>query len=459
MESNICCQSPDSQIPISPKTRDKAEFAKAYIELRYANKKSEEMQNIESWNQLAEHMDSQNLSNYEKKQLKDRIFHQEGRNLRESRKRASVFEYEPEALIGRGGFGEVYLVRHRKTQELFALKKVSKDLILNKNQIDHIRSERSALAVSTSDWVVELKSSFQDDHFLYFLMEYVPGGDFMSLLIKRKVLTEPEARFYLAELVLAVDSVHKLNYIHRDLKPDNILIGRNGHVKLADFGLCKRSQIYPATQVLSDPSSPKHRDSRLNYTTVGSPDYIAPEIYMKQGYDEGVDWWSLGVIFYEMIFGYPPFYASDLEGTSAKIVDWENHLYLPQDQVSAEAADLLAQLICSKETRLQDASLIKSHPFFADINWQELCSCPAPWVPELDSETDTKYFDSFEEISSFYPPIPIHVKPKKTDSNFVGFEYKRQNSDESRLSSAIGLLVKTSRRASLTHCQTDSDTP
>lgn len=459
MESIFRSHSPDMQIPISPKTRDKAEFAKAYIELRYATKKSKEQQNLESWNQLTEHMNSQNLSNYEKKQLKDQIFHEEGQNLRESRKRTSIFEYEPEALIGRGGFGEVYLVRKRSSQELFALKKVSKALILNKNQIDHIRSERSALAVSTSDWVVELKSSFQDEHFLYFVMDYVPGGDFMSLLIKRKVLPEPEAKFYLAELVAAVDCVHKLNYIHRDLKPDNILIDKTGHIKLADFGLCKRSQIYPSAQVLSDPSSPKHRDRKLNYTTVGSPDYIAPEIYLKQGYDEAVDWWSLGVIFYEMVFGYPPFYSNDLEGTSAKIVDWENYFYVPQDQVSPEAADLLAQLICAKENRLQDVNSIKAHPFFEGIDWQELRSCPAPWVPELDSETDIKYFDSLEETSSFYPPIPVHLKAKKIDSNFVGFDYKRQNSDESRLSSAIGLLVKTSRRDSPTCCQTDSDTP
>lgn len=144
------------------------------------------------------------------------------------------------AIIGKGAFGEVRVCRHKQTNEIVAIKKMRKDEMYKKNQILHVRAERDVLSEAKIPWIVELRYSFQDEVYLYLVMEYCPGGDLMSLLINKDILTEDEARFYVAELILSVESVHKLKCIHRDLKPDNILIDKEGHLKLSDFGLSKK---------------------------------------------------------------------------------------------------------------------------------------------------------------------------------------------------------------------------
>jgi serine/threonine kinase 38 len=149
-------------------------------------------------------------------------------------------------IIGRGAFGEVRVCRHKKTNEVVAIKKMKKSDMVNKNQEKHVRAERDILAIASNNpWIVDLKCSFQDERFLYLVMEFLQGGDLMTLLMEKDILTEEESRFYIAETILAVQSVHALNYIHRDLKPDNLLIGNDGHVKLSDFGLCKHVEIKP----------------------------------------------------------------------------------------------------------------------------------------------------------------------------------------------------------------------
>ena len=152
-------------------------------------------------------------------------------------------DYQPLAIIGRGAFGEVRVCRHKKTKEVVAIKKLKKFEMINKNQVKHVRAERDILTVADNEWVVELKASFQDENHLYLVMEFLQGGDLMTLLIEKEILSEEMSRFYMAEMVLAIESVHNLNYIHRDLKPDNLIIGRDGHMKLSDFGLCKHVEI------------------------------------------------------------------------------------------------------------------------------------------------------------------------------------------------------------------------
>ena len=144
------------------------------------------------------------------------------------------------AIIGKGAFGEVRVCRHKTTGEIFAIKKMKKEEMHKKNQVLHVRAERDVLSEANNKWIVDLIYSFQDDIYLYLVMEYLPGGDLMSLLMKKDILSEDEARFYAAELILAIESVHKLNCIHRDIKPDNVLIDINGHIKLSDFGLSKK---------------------------------------------------------------------------------------------------------------------------------------------------------------------------------------------------------------------------
>lgn len=208
-----------------------------------------------------------------------------------------------------------------------------------------MRAERDILATATHNpWIVELRCSFQDEEHLYLVMEFLSGGDLMTLLMDEDVFSEQLAQFFIAETVLAVDSVHKLNYIHRDLKPDNLLIGATGHLKLSDFGLCKHAEIKPARKVdpdklreidpqalprnegLSRAQASKRyeykRIRKLAYSTVGTPDYIAPEVFGREGYTESVDWWSVGALLFEMLVGYPPFYSDEPAITCQKILQW-----------------------------------------------------------------------------------------------------------------------------------------
>ena len=243
-------------------------------------------------------------------------------------------------IIGKGAFGEVRICRFRETGEVVAMKKMRKSEMLEKKQVGHVRGEREILAKAKTPWVVDLKFSFQDETHLYLVMEFLPGGDFMTLLIRKDILSEDEGRFYGAEMVLAIEAVHKMNYIHRDLKPDNILMDKDGHLKLTDFGLCKYAEIHPISSATSNSSSQKLNsessqpafsqnfnnlkailDKKLGYnrrqrralafSAVGTPDYIAPEVIWQKGYDETVDWWSFGVIMFEMLVGYPPFYSDN----------------------------------------------------------------------------------------------------------------------------------------------------
>jgi len=151
-----------------------------------------------------------------------------------------IRDFEPIAIIGKGAFGEVRVCKYKRTGEILAVKKMKKEEMYKKNQILHVRAEKEVLAEANIPWVVELKYSFQDEFYLYLVMEFCPGGDLMSLLINKDILSEDEARFYTAELILALEAVHKLKSIHRDIKPDNILIDMSGHIKLSDFGLSKK---------------------------------------------------------------------------------------------------------------------------------------------------------------------------------------------------------------------------
>jgi serine/threonine kinase 38 len=293
--------------------------------------------------------------------------------------------------------------------------------MLRKKQVEHIRAERDVLALIDSPWIVNLRYSFQDDKSLYLVMEFLQGGDLMTVLIKKDTLSFEETRFYIAETALAIDEVHRLNYIHRDLKPDNILLDRDGHVKLSDFGLCKALATRPAPyleqyrdQINADParyagdttverrfedvkSDWKRRGRHLAYSTVGTPDYIAPEVFAQTGYDEGCDWWSLGVIMYECLVGYPPFYADDPRVTCSKIINFKKSLFFPPEaNLSREARDLLSRMICEREKRLSFAE-IQTHPFFEGLDWDRVRQTQAPILPAVTSETDRQNFDTFDE--------------------------------------------------------------
>jgi len=327
--------------------------------------------------------------------------------------------------IGVGAFGEVALVRKIDTNHLYAMKTLRKVDVLKRNQVAHVKAERDILAEADNEWVVKLYYSFQDKDNLYFVMDYIPGGDLMSLLIKLGVFEEPLARFYIAELTCAVESVHKMGFIHRDIKPDNILIDRDGHIKLTDFGLCTgfrwthNSKYYQRNgehgrQDSMDPAEdwtnecrchqlkPLERRRRrehqrcLAHSLVGTPNYIAPEVLLRTGYTQLCDWWSVGVILYEMLVGSPPFLANTPAETQFKVINWETTLRIPEAaNLSPEGMDLILKLCTGADRRIgKNAAEVKTHPFFNSVDFDRgFRRQVAPHIPRIQCPTDTSNFD------------------------------------------------------------------
>uniref|UniRef100_A0A8D2ZPN9 non-specific serine/threonine protein kinase n=1 Tax=Scophthalmus maximus TaxID=52904 RepID=A0A8D2ZPN9_SCOMX len=306
--------------------------------------------------------------------------------------------------LGIGAFGEVCLARKEDTGALYAMKTLRKKDVLLRNQVAHVKAERDILAEADNEWVVRLYYSFQDRDNLYFVMEYIPGGDMMSLLIRLGIFKEELAQFYIAELTCAVESVHKMGFIHRDIKPDNILIDRDGHIKLTDFGLCTGfrwthdSKYYQSGCMdFSKERKARQHQRCLAHSLVGTPNYIAPEVLLRTGYTQLCDWWSVGVILFEMVVGQPPFLATTPLETQLKVINWKSTLHVPpQAKLSPEASDLIVKLCRGPEDRLgkNGTDEIKAHPFFGAVDFSsDLRQQAAPYVPTIAHSTDTSNFD------------------------------------------------------------------
>ena len=420
-----------------------------------------------------------NIPEDQASKIKEEILHKEGENLRKKRQKISIFDFVPIKIIGKGAFGEVRLCKYIPTDDIVAIKKMKKEEMHKKNQVLHVRAERDVLSEAKNQWIVELKFSFQDQNYLYLGMEYLPGGDLMTLLMARDILPEQDAKFYAAEMVLAIESVHDMGCIHRDLKPDNVLIGKDGHIKLSDFGLSKKLDAFldKNNKLIfnQDNKTLKNNNSNLSYaeqfrifknmkskkrrekafSTVGTPDYIAPEVFKQKGYGQEIDWWSLGVIMFEMMIGYPPFYSDNSTETCKKILDWENHLEIrPEANISKEAVDILKRLINDPEKRLgrNGADEIKQHPYFKNVDWKHIKETMIPpFIPELKGPFDTKYFDEYEEIEPFYPinNNENNSKYQKKDMCFVDFTYNRENDKDYRINMVTALEVFDSIQESI----------
>ncbi|KAJ6662148.1 hypothetical protein lerEdw1_012613 [Lerista edwardsae] len=367
-------------------------------------------------------------------------------------------DYEVVKVIGRGAFGEVQLerinehveldeykvptaspqpsmpcarhtkaalsdpsappvkVRHKSSRKVYAMKLLSKFEMIKRSDSAFFWEERDIMAFANSPWVVQLFYAFQDDRYLYMVMEYMPGGDLVNLMSNYDV-PEKWARFYTAEVVLALDAIHSMGFIHRDVKPDNMLLDKSGHLKLADFGTCMKMN--------------KEGMVRCD-TAVGTPDYISPEVLKSQGgdgyYGRECDWWSVGVFLYEMLVGDTPFYADSLVGTYSKIMNHKNSLSFPDDNdISKDAKNLICGFLTDREVRLgrNGVEEIKRHPFFKNDQWawETLRDTVAPVVPDLSSDIDTSNFDDLEEDKGEEETFPI---PKAFVGNqlpFVGFTY------------------------------------
>ena len=407
---------------ISQRTYDKVLLSKQYIERKYNFKqhKNNEMRNF---------IDKLILHNIDKekiKQIKAEIYEKEMNDYRKARQKQSIRDYKSLSIIGRGAFGEVHVCKEKETGKIVAIKKIKKDTLILKNQIIHIRNEQLFMSNVKSPWIVDLKASFQEDDYLYLVMEYCPGGDLMNLLIEKDVLTEEEAKFYLAELVLSIESIHKLDCIHRDIKPDNILIDATGHIKLSDFGLAKISEKIFENRLDLNSNTIYHHNK--NYSCVGTAYYVAPEVLKKTGYGPEIDWWSAGIIFYEMLVGYAPFCSKDTSEVCYKVVNWKKYLKIPSKlKLSSEAKDLINKLINCSNKRLgkNGAEEIKKHPFFKGLDWDNIRKMKPPFIPKIKNEYDTKYFETFDENEPFYPTPKKY--PKRKDIEYLGYTYKEDN--------------------------------
>ncbi|XP_008585450.1 PREDICTED: citron Rho-interacting kinase [Galeopterus variegatus] len=331
----------------------------------------------------------------------------------------SAKDFEVRSLVGCGHFAEVQVVRERATGNIYAMKVMKKKALLAQEQVSFFEEERNILSRSTSPWIPQLQYAFQDKNNLYLVMEYQPGGDLLSLLNRYEdQLDENMIQFYLAELILAVHSVHQMGYVHRDIKPENILIDRIGHIKLVDFGSAAKM------------NSNKMVNAKL---PVGTPDYMAPEVLtVMNGDGKGIysldcDWWSVGIIAYEMIYGRSPF----TEGTSARtfnnIMNFQRFLKFPDDpKVSSEFLDLIQSLLCGQKERLKFEGLC-CHPFFSKIDWNNIRNTPPPFVPTLKSDDDTSNFDEPEK-NSWVSTSPCQLSPSGFSGEelpFVGFSYSK----------------------------------
>uniref|UniRef100_A0A8B9E0C0 non-specific serine/threonine protein kinase n=1 Tax=Anser cygnoides TaxID=8845 RepID=A0A8B9E0C0_ANSCY len=327
-------------------------------------------------------------------------------------------------VIGKGSFGKVLLAKRKLDGKYYAVKVLQKKIVLNRKEQKHIMAERNVLLKNVKHpFLVGLHYSFQTTEKLYFVLDFINGGELFFHLQRERSFPEHRARFYAAEIASALGYLHSINIVYRDLKPENILLDSLGHVVLTDFGLCKEGIA----------------SSETTATFCGTPEYLAPEVIKKQPYDNTVDWWCLGAVLYEMLYGLPPFYCRDVAEM------YENILHKPlvlRPGISLTAWSILEELLeKDRQSRLgarEDFLEIQKHPFFESLSWTDLLQkkIPPPFNPNVVGPDDIGNFDAvFTEemvpysvcISSDYNIVNASVL--EADDAFVGFSYAPPSED------------------------------
>jgi len=284
--------------------------------------------------------------------------------------------------VGTGTFARVCLCRHKTSRNYFALKILSLHDVIKLKQVEHVKNEKNILQDIQHPFLISLSWHSKDSTFLYLLFPYICGGELFSYLRSAGRFSTPTALFYSAEIVTALEYLHSLSIAYRDLKPENLLLDSEGHIVITDFGFAK---------VIKD----------RTWTLCGTPEYLAPEIIQSKGHNKAVDWWALGILIYEMLAGYPPFYDDNPFGIYEKIlcgkVDWPKH-------VEPAGKDLVKRLLVQDRTKRigclkAGAEDIKKHRFFKSIDWEEVYyrKLKPPIVPRVTFDGDTKNFDDYPE--------------------------------------------------------------
>ncbi|KAM9797182.1 microtubule-associated serine/threonine-protein kinase 3-like isoform X3 [Syngnathus typhle] len=316
-----------------------------------------------------------------------------------TRRKPLESDFETIKLISNGAYGAVYLVRHKETRQRFAMKKINRQNLVLRNQIQQAFVERDILTFAENPFVVSMFCSFETRRHLCMVMEYVEGGDCANLLKNMGPLPVEMTRMYFAETVLALEYLHNYGIVHRDLKPDNLLITSMGHIKLTDFGLSKIGLMNMATNLYEGHMEKDTREF-VDKQVCGTPEYIAPEVILRQGYGKPVDWWAMGVILYEFLVGCVPFFGDTPEELFGQVVS--DDIIWPEgdDALPMDAQDMITHLL--KQSPLErlgtgGASEVKQHGFFVGLDWNGLLRQKAEFIPQLDAEDDTSYFDTRSE--------------------------------------------------------------
>uniref|UniRef100_A0A8C9X3D6 Serine/threonine-protein kinase sgk-1 n=1 Tax=Sander lucioperca TaxID=283035 RepID=A0A8C9X3D6_SANLU len=314
-------------------------------------------------------------------------------------------------VIGKGSFGKVLLARHRKNKGYYAVKVLQKQMIVKRKEQKHVMVERSILLKGLQHpFLVGLHFSFQTRNTLYFVLDYVNGGELFYHLQREGSFPEPRAAFYAAEMAMALGYLHSLDIVYRDLKPENILLDSEGHVMLTDFGLCKEGVAMGG----------------IMHTFCGTPEYLAPEVLQGHPYNPAVDWWGLGTVLFEMLYGLPPFYSC------RKAEMFENILHAPLQVHSggSQAACSLLEGLLERDVskRLggsRDLVELQEHPFFGSINWEDLLARKVrpPFIPKVTGPCDVSYIDPMFTLQ----PVPASVNDRcqvgGTSEAFPGFSF------------------------------------
>ncbi|KAK2004811.1 Pkinase-domain-containing protein [Colletotrichum falcatum] len=309
--------------------------------------------------------------------------------VRQTKGKYTLTDFEILRTLGTGSFGRVHLVQSKHNQRFYAVKVLKKAQVVKMKQVEHTNDERKMLGEVKHPFLITLWGTFQDSKNLYMVMDFVEGGELFSLLRKSGRFPNPVAKFYAAEVTLALEYMHSRNIIYRDLKPENLLLDRHGHLKITDFGFAKR---------VPDKT----------WTLCGTPDYLAPEVVSNKGYNKSVDWWSLGILIYEMLCGYTPFWDS---GSPMKIYEniLKGKVKYPA-YINPDAQDLLEKLITADLTKrlgnlYAGPNDVKNHPWFAEVTWDRLArkDIDAPYTPPVKAGAgDASQFDRYPEDPERY---------------------------------------------------------